>query len=290
MNSKTIKISVIIPVLNGERWIVQCLENVLHQTYKDLEIIVVNDGSTDRTAEIVSRYPTVRLLSQPNRGLSVSRNEGVRVATGEYIHFLDVDDWINLDFYALMADAIALTDADMAFGGFVHEAFPHLTRLYTERWLVSAPEDKFVITNAAMDGYSCRYIFRKTLLDRSNLRFEEGRYIEDLPFTVQALADAAGIVTVPGAIYYYKKRNGSITRSRNPEMKRKRREDMAHAVAIRDGLMERYGLGHIAGVRTAQRMRYKILGIPMFERRTLNNGKVRWYLFGLYVMQKKAGV
>lgn len=280
------KISVIIPAFNAEKWVAQCIENVLHQSYKDLEVIVIDDGSTDSTAEIAARYP-VTLLRQENRGPSASRNRGIDAASGEYIHFLDVDDWINLDFYTHMVDAIALTDADMAFGGLIHEAVPRLTRLYTERWLLSAPEDKFSVTNAGMDGYSVRYVFRKSLLEKSNLRFEVGRYIEDLPFTVQAVADASRIVTVPGAIYYYKRRGGSTMRSLNPEVKRKRREDLANAHAIRDKLMEQYGLGHLARLRAVDRLQYKIFGIPMLERRTLNNGKIRWYLFGLRVMQTK---
>lgn len=281
------KISVIIPVYNGERWVAQCIENVLCQTYKELEILVVDDGSTDRTAEIAARYP-VTLLRQANAGASAARNRGIEAAGGEYLHFLDVDDWINLDFYARMAEAAALTDADMAFGGYVHELLPHWTRIYTDRYLIVDPKDKFEITGAAKDGQCWRYIIRKSFLDDHALRFDAGLLIEDRPFTVEAVCKANKIVTVPGALYYYKNRAGSIMRSTDPAKKRKRAQELAKSNGIRDGLLREYGLEDVpTGITLLHRFQYKILGIPMLEKRLYDSGKTRWVLFGLYVMQLK---
>ena len=281
------KISVVIPVCNGEKWVAQCIENMLGQSHKDLEIIVIDDGSTDGTAAIAARYP-VTLLRQESSGVSTARNRGIEAATGDYIHFMDVDDRINLDYYARMAETVALTGAEMAYGGWIHEALPGLSYLYSERWSMSVPEDKFDFTNILMQGSACRYIISRSLLERTGLRFEAGRsYGEDLLFSIQALYEADRIVTVPGAVYCYKFRSGSAMRSRDAGVKAERKRSRASANAARNELMRKYGLEHLAGMRAVQKVQYKLLGIPVLEKRIYNVGKTRWFLFGLYVAQVK---
>ena len=110
-------VSVIIPVYNGEKYIKNCLENVLSQTYKNLEIIVVDDGSTDRSAEIAAGYPVKIVAHERNSGLSAARNTGIDNAQGDYIHFMDVDDLLNTDFYKSMVEAIVSTGSDIACSG-----------------------------------------------------------------------------------------------------------------------------------------------------------------------------
>ena len=90
------KFSIIIPVYNVEKYIGKCLESVMNQTYKDYEVIVVNDGTKDNSMDIVKNYP-VKIIEQENQGLSVARNTGVKKAKGEYIIFLDSDDYIEKD-------------------------------------------------------------------------------------------------------------------------------------------------------------------------------------------------
>jgi glycosyltransferase involved in cell wall biosynthesis len=282
------KISVIIPVYNGERWVAQCIENMLGQSYKNLEVIVVDDGSTDGSAAIAAKYP-VKLIRQANGGVSAARNAGIDAATGEYIHFMDVDDLINIDYYERMVEAVLCTDADMAFGGMVHEATTRLTRSFSENWLATVPEDRFSITGVVHNGCCVRYIIRKSLLESTGLRFEVGRsHMEDILFSIKAVHLAGKVVTVPGTIYYYKDRSGSAMTNRNSEAKRKRMEAMASGNAIKKELLQTYGLSDaVVGIRPIHKFKYKLLGIPTVEKRVLNNGKTRWYLFGVYVMQKK---
>ena len=97
-----IKISVVIPVYGVEKYIRQCLESIINQTYKNLEIIVVNDGTKDNSMKIVEAYLSdkrIKIINKENGGLASARNRGIEEATGEYISFIDSDDWIELDSY-----------------------------------------------------------------------------------------------------------------------------------------------------------------------------------------------
>lgn len=94
------KVSIIIPVYNVEKYIRQCLESVINQTYKNIEIIVINDGTKDGSMKIVEEYledKRIKIINKNNGGLSSARNKGIEEATGEYIYFLDSDDWIEKD-------------------------------------------------------------------------------------------------------------------------------------------------------------------------------------------------
>ena len=110
-------ISVIIPVYGVEKYIAQCLESVINQTYKNLEIIVVNDGTKDRSADIAKEYAAkdsrIKVYDFENGGISVARNRGLEIATGDYISYIDSDDWIDADFYEVLFDYAKKTSADI---------------------------------------------------------------------------------------------------------------------------------------------------------------------------------
>lgn len=115
-------ISVIIPCYNVEKYIDRCLKSVLNQTYQEIEIILVDDGSTDNTGMICDRYSTVderiKVIHKENGGLSSARNAGLARATGKYIGFVDSDDWIDDDFYSYLYNLITLYHADIAECGY----------------------------------------------------------------------------------------------------------------------------------------------------------------------------
>ncbi|GHT17451.1 hypothetical protein FACS189429_1560 [Bacteroidia bacterium] len=226
---KNVLISVILPVFNAEKWVAQCLEILLCQTCKNLEIIVVDDGSTDRSAEIAAQFPVQLIKFEQNRGLSAARNAGIDVAQGEYIHFMDVDDWLNLEFYEKMSEAMFATAADIACCGVEHEPKPKISYRFSHRVLVTVIDDKMKLTNVGNEGYVWRFLFRTEFLKSQNIRFEEGRLIEDLIFLLQAVYYARKVVAVPDAIYYYKLRKNSILTAIDKEKKRKLSEDWHHA-------------------------------------------------------------
>ena len=196
-------VSVIIPVYNGEKYIKNCLENVLSQTYKNLEIIVVDDGSTDRSAEIAAGYPVKIVAHERNSGLSAARNTGIDNAQGDYIHFMDVDDLLNTDFYKSMVEAIVSTGSDIACSGVIHEQARYKTQLFRKQKVYTSTKDKLTATYVGKWGYVWRYLYRLDFLRKHNMRFEVGRFVEDLSFSLPSLYFAEKIVTVPGAEYLY---------------------------------------------------------------------------------------
>lgn len=241
-------VSVIIPVYNGEKYVEDCIKNMLNQSYASLEIIVVNDGSTDNSATIAKQYP-VKLISLPhNRGLSVARNTGIEHATGEYLHFMDVDDAVNKDFYKNMVAAVTETEADIACCGMINELKPHRTVLFKERKVVSLIEDKLKITNVGKWGFAVRYLFKTSFINNHNLRFEEGRFVEDLPFSLSAVFYSNKLVVTPDAVYTYIRRENSIMTNRNKAHRRKKHQDLRYAKEFRHNF--------------ARKHKFKIPGIP----------------------------
>lgn len=117
MNNEKL-ISVIIPIYGVEKYVCQCLDSVINQSYKNLEIIVVNDGTKDRSAEIAGEYAQkdrrIRVYDYENGGLSVARNRGLKHAKGQYVSFVDSDDWLHPDFYKKLAEALETNNADIA--------------------------------------------------------------------------------------------------------------------------------------------------------------------------------
>ena len=113
-----IKVSVIVPIYNAEKYLRQCLDSIINQTLKDIEIICINDGSTDSSAEICQEYLSdtrVSYYSKKNEGLAAARDDGMQKATGEYIGFVDSDDWLELDMYEKMYNTAKNSDSDVVF-------------------------------------------------------------------------------------------------------------------------------------------------------------------------------
>lgn len=204
------KISVIIPVYNIETYIETCLDSIINQTYSNLEIIIINDGSKDNTHKICDAYKEkderIVVKHQQNVGVAVSRNNGIKMATGKYICFVDGDDYIKIDMIQLLADA--MKHAEMAINSLVRfneeKKFP---KYDIERFFSSNPiellldllkNDKFISC--------CRCMFKKDIIDKNNLIFTPDRkYGEDLEFTHKYMLNCQQITYVDDAEYFYRK-------------------------------------------------------------------------------------
>lgn len=235
-------ISVIIPVYNGEIYVKPCLENILSQSYKNLEVIVVDDGSSDTSTEIAKNYPVTLIKHRNNRGLSAARNTGIDTANGEYIHFMDVDDTINEEYYEKMVMAITKTGADIACGGMINDTKRYKTRIYQKLEVLTSIQDKLEATYVGKWGYVWRYLFRLDFLKKEGLRFEEGRFMEDLIFSLPAVFHSKKLVVVPGAEYTYFHRENSIMTKKDSEHRKKRHQDWQHARAFRRDFAKKHNI------------------------------------------------
>ncbi|MCL7988597.1 glycosyltransferase [Sphingobacterium sp. lm-10] len=244
-------ISVVIPVFNGEQYVKSCLENMFAQSYKNLEIIVVDDGSSDRSGQIALQYPVKLIRLDENRGLSAARNTGIDAASGSYIHFMDVDDGINLEYYQQMADAVMATQADIACGGMLNEKHSYKTWRFKKQVVYHSAKDKLKATFVGKWGYVWRYLFRLDFIKEQGLRFEEGRFIEDLTFSLPAVYHAKSLVVVPGAEYIYYHRENSIMSKKDKAHREKRRIDWSHAKAFRKEFARQHNL-KIPGIDTGR--------------------------------------
>lgn len=207
-------ISVIVPVYRVEKYIEECIESILGQSREALEILLVDDGSPDRCAEICDRYarmdPRVRVLHRKNAGAAAARNAGLRAATGEYIAFLDSDDALLPDAYEHMLRTMEETGADIVHCGF-RNVYTNGTRVHrggTERRMFSAPEYLVHFTRDWTCALCWDKLFRREVL--KDVFFEEGHLIDDEFFTYQAAMNARKIVYDPTVVYDHKQRASSV--------------------------------------------------------------------------------
>ena len=197
-------ITVVIPMYNAEKFICKCLEQLVHQTYKNIEIIIVDDGSTDCCGDIIKEYAKhdkrIKLIQQKNAGVSVASNRGIDAATGEYVCIHDHDDFVNLDYFEKMAHAAEITDADILCGE-VNEpgwSFPEFKSVEIATYLA----DKINLTHANAFNCAWRYAYKTEFLNRTKLRFEVAVCgAQDVIFSKSAIVLAERVATVPGAIY-----------------------------------------------------------------------------------------
>lgn len=199
------KISIIIPVYNCEKYIEKCLNSLVNQTLKDIEIILVNDGSTDNSRKIIESFTDsrIKILDKKNGGQSSARNIGLDVAQGEYIGFVDSDDWVDEDYFEKLYNTAKKYDADIAMADFIRKGpQKHTIRLnIAEEKVYEKIENKIKIANALKEGCIWNKIYKKEILN--GIRFTEGMFFEDGPFTIKTLHAADRLVTVPGTYYYY---------------------------------------------------------------------------------------
>ena len=216
-------VSIIIPVFNVENYLAQCLDSVLAQTYQHLEIIVVNDGSYDGSGRICREYAMqdsrIKVHNQPNQGLAAARNAGLNVATGEYVTFIDADDFIVPDYVSHLAAQIQRQRAEIVIGGqyVLDEASGNFLIYYNEQnYQVYLPTKVTLLAKLTESRFITVWgeLFHRSLFD--HLRFPDGRYHEDAFVIAKLYLKAKRIVVLDESLYCYRKRAGSISTRLRP--------------------------------------------------------------------------
>jgi len=212
------KVSVIIPVFNSEQYLVECVESVLNQTFRDIEIIFVDDGSTDKSFNILNRYKIkdkrIILLTQDNSGQSAARNRALDCAHGEYVYFLDSDDYIEPN---LIEECVKILDtADAGLVCFNTEVIGDETsRLYkrAKKYALLKLSGLLPLSGEVLDTlniYLWNKMFRMEIIKRNELRFPVGLNYEDICFSKSYFLHAPKVYLDMRRLYHYRVHSGSV--------------------------------------------------------------------------------
>lgn len=231
-------ISIIIPVYNVEKYLVQCLESIINQTYKNFEVIIINDGSTDNSEKIIKSYQEkhscIRYYQQQNQGVSVARNLGLQKANGRYTIFIDPDDYLELNAFELMVNRAEIEDLDVVLIGYTEIYDDNIKGIDTYKF-PSVDSEKIykgldimnMMLELQINGFSWDKMFKTSSLKQNNFIFEKDRYIQDwFPvFKQMQVADKVGFINK--SLYNYRQRGSSTVHKRNE----KYLIDYSHAVS-----------------------------------------------------------
>ena len=210
-------VSIIIPVYNVQDYLARCVDSVLTQTYTDLEIILVDDGSIDISGDICDEYALhdarVRVIHKENGGLSDARNAGLDVARGNYVAFIDADDYVHPSFVELLLKTINETGAQIAVSTWQELKDgdkPRKVRTKRPRCTILTQEEAIssVFYQKKLNHSACSRIFETQLFN--NLRFPEGMLYEDLAIIYPLLCKVEKVALINTPMYYYMHRQGSI--------------------------------------------------------------------------------
>ena len=196
-----IKVSVIVPVYNAEQYINKCLDSLINQTLKNIEIIVVNDGSTDKTKKIVEGYkkdnPNIILINTKNKGVASARNKGLEYATGEYIGFVDSDDYVDTNMFNDMYDFAKKNNYDSVQCNFYYTDYTSIIKA-----------NKFNMKNFNLKKYLIKFfpviwdkIYKREIL--SDIWFKEGVFAEDVEFLYRLIPRIVSMGYIQQPLYYY---------------------------------------------------------------------------------------
>lgn len=213
------KVSVIVPVYNVEKYIAKCLDSLVNQTLKDIEIIVVNDGSPDNSQKIIDKYQKkypnmIKSFKKENGGLSDARNYGIKKATGEYLAFIDSDDYVELNSYEIMYNKAKEIDFDVVVCN-LKQIYEDSNRIdYVSSRIKKDIFEKKDIKKVLIDIYpsACNKIYKKSLFDDC-FGFKKGILFEDVEFTHRLLSKISSIGKVDDYLINYIQRKGTITKT-----------------------------------------------------------------------------
>ena len=210
-------VSVIIPIYNVEKYLEQCLLSIIHQSYKNLEIILINDGSPDGCKEICNKYAKIDtriiLINQLNGGLSVARNSGIGIARGEYFLFVDSDDWVSIEEVECLVKLAVSNNALVATGSYerVHDGLEPKKKDRDNK-IVIRKGCEYVRLMARPFGvfcFACNRLVHRSLLD--GYRFPPGYIFEDIFVMPRVIYNCNKVVSTSKILYYYRIRNTSLS-------------------------------------------------------------------------------
>lgn len=241
---KQIKVSIIVPVYNAEEHLKECVDSVLAQTLEEFELILIDDGSTDKSPEICDEFakdPRIRVIHKENAGPGEARNTGLEAATGEFIGFVDADDFVSPNMFKLLYEAAEKENADLAICDFIAQKKDSSLNIKSDNsgdnvYEKAAVDESilpyfFGYTDSEMLHYKSFYpfadyasyiwlcIFRTSVIKDNNIHFESQKtyFNEDNLFNLSVVANSKKIVHIAKYLYFYGDSDSSLTKSYNPD-------------------------------------------------------------------------
>ena len=223
MVGKLIKVSVIIPVYNVEEYIHQCLDSIVNQTLKELEIILIDDRSPDKSKLVYEKFAAkdsriIVIHNEKNIGQGFSRNKGIDIAKGEYIAFIDPDDWVDLDFFEKLYDAAIQNNANIAKTE-RKKVHPNgrITKESTLNKYIKKQTKKNVPLFLLFGYEHTTAIYKRDIIVKNNVKYAEINNAQDNVFLLEAAYFAKSIALVSGTFYYYRQHSLSSSAIRNQD-------------------------------------------------------------------------
>lgn len=235
MNTFSPIVSIVIPAYNIEEYLGKCITSILNQSYKNIQILIINDGSKDQTLKIAQQYSKqdsrIEIIDKQNEGVSIARNIGISLAKGEFIMFVDGDDWIEHNMVEQLLNIIISEKADYVGGGFIFEDSNSKRKRYSPSNFLKFSIEGNKILSSYLSGHriwssvwGC--IIRTKLLQDYRLHFQENlKYDEDCYFIMQLMSKAQKVVVIPDHFYHVTVRTSSVTRKSFHELTDKERPD-----------------------------------------------------------------
>lgn len=243
------EISIVLPVYNVKEYLDECIKSILNQSFLNFELIIINDGSTDNSLEICERYrlldKRIKLFSRKNKGVSRTRNEGIDLAVGDYIVFVDSDDILKKDYLLKLYHVVEVNQCDMVISGYINnklnrEISPQfsLNCVQTGKELIlSYPK---IHTNNEL-CFSWRCLYKSSYLKNNHIKFHEKISIgEDFLFNFQAFLCSERVIAIPDCLYIYRTDNLNSTMRRN--FKPNLEESLIEQYELRKIISESYNL------------------------------------------------
>lgn len=215
------KISLILPVFNAEESLTKCLDSVINQTLTDIEIICVDDCSTDNSLEILENYAKkdsriIVLNQETNQGQGAARNRGLQIASGEYVGFVDSDDWVENDYFEKLYNTAIKYNADIATANMLkHKKYYKKYNVLHKKYLLKSDiqeKIKLYSDKKQFFFYVMNKIYKTSLIKNNCINFAQGQIFEDVQFSIQAIYYANLIVSVPNTTYHYVEHHNSTVK------------------------------------------------------------------------------
>ena len=205
-----VKVSIIVPVYNCAPFLSRCLDSLVNQTLKDIEIICVNDGSMDNSLEILNNFSQkdsrIIVIDKENEGQSVARNVAIEIAKGDYLGFVDADDWVDLEYFEKLYNSAIKHDCDIACAGFKRckSNKNKISKSFDKEVIADTIEKKIILDNLPAHNYIWNKIYRREAWREIGIKFTPKRYYEDMALMIKILHKMGKMVTVPNVYYNYR--------------------------------------------------------------------------------------